>query len=249
MKKIISYTALLYGKPYLASAIRSIIDAVDEVYILYTDKPSHGSQTHLQCPDTEDELRAIAEQAAGSKLRWHKGHWTQENEQRNSIAEYAPDADVILICDSDEVYRSETLKLLEEEIDYNGTYITIPFYHIYRNFHHAIIHDPAAPPRILFPKSQRRDLVGRASLHHAISHFGYCQPAEYMRYKLSIHGHKHQLRYTADEYTDKVYLDPTRWDDLHPVGSQFWNAEAINPRDYMPDWMLTHEYARLDMVK
>lgn len=246
--KIISYTALLYGKPYLSYALRSIIDVVDEAHILYTDKPSHGSSTSLPCPDTEDELRAIAEQAAGSKLRWHKGDWRQENEQRNSIAEYAPDADIIVICDSDEVFRAETLKLLEDEIDYNGAYITIPFFHIYRNFYHAIMHDPAAPPRILFPKGDR-NLHLSAGLGHAITHFGYCQPAEYMRYKLSIHGHKHQLAYSADEYTDKVYLDPTRWTNLHPVGSEWWNAEVINPRDAMPEWMLEHEYAKLDMVK
>lgn len=248
MKNIVAYCALHYGKSYLGSAIRSVIDAVEEFHILYTDKPSHGSSTSLPCPDTEDELRAIAEQAAGSKLRWHKGNWRQENEQRNSIEQYAPDADVILIIDSDEVWRDETLKLLEEEIDYNGRYITIPFFHIYRNFHHAVMHDPAAPPRILFPKNTT-GLIAHASQAQAITHFGYCQPAEYMRYKLNIHGHKHQLAYSADEYTDLIYLDPTRWTNLHPVGSEWWSAEAINPRDAMPEWMLDHPYAKLDIVK
>lgn len=248
MKKIISYTALHYGLPYLSYALRSIIDAVDEAHILYTDKPSHGSSTSLVCPDTEDELRALAEQAAGSKLRWHKGNWQQENEQRNSIAEYAPDSDIILIVDSDEVWRDETLKLLQDEIDYNGAYITIPFYHIYRDFHHAIMHDPAAPPRILFPKGNR-DLHLSAGLEYAITHYGYCQPVEYLRYKLSIHGHKHQLRCSADEYANSFYLDTTRTKDLHPVGSEWWNVETINPRDAMVDWMLDHPYAKLDIVK
>lgn len=248
MKRIIAYQALLYGLPYIQSSIRSVIDAVSEFHILYTDKPSHGSSTSLPCPDTEDELRAIAEQAAGGKLRWHKGQWQQENEQRNSIESYAPDADVVIICDSDELFNENTLKLLEEEIDYPGAYITIPMWHFYHNFRHAMIHDLAAPPRILFPKSQRRDLILHASQHYSISHFGYAQPIEYLRYKLSCHGHKHELRFTPDEYV-AMYLDRNRWTDVHPVGHQWAIAEEIEPLQYMPEYMQSHPYFNLEWIE
>jgi hypothetical protein len=76
--KVISYTALHYGRDYLAAAIRSVIDHVDEHWILYSPIGSHGHRTDVPCPDTRDELYAKAELAAGSKLRWHDGEWAHE---------------------------------------------------------------------------------------------------------------------------------------------------------------------------
>jgi hypothetical protein len=102
--KVIGYTALRYGADYLGYAIRSIIDQVDEHHILYATRPSHGHASDVPCPETEDQLHEIAWQAAGSKLRWHRGDWTYEGQQRNSILQFAPDADCIISVDSDEIY-------------------------------------------------------------------------------------------------------------------------------------------------
>lgn len=111
--KTIAVMALLYGKPYIQSAIRSVIDAVSELWILYTPMPSHGTrQTALPNPDTHDELLALATQAAGSKLRWRAGVWHGEGYQRDSIYRFAPDADIILTVDSDEIWLPSQLELL-----------------------------------------------------------------------------------------------------------------------------------------
>jgi len=101
MIKVVGYTALHYGCDYLSYAIRSVINTVSEFHVLYTDKPSHGSRSDAVCPDSEQELHELAWQAAGSKLRWHYGTWLHEGEQRNSIYDYAPNADVIICADSD----------------------------------------------------------------------------------------------------------------------------------------------------
>jgi hypothetical protein len=36
------------------------------------------------------------------------------------------------------------------------------------------------------------------------------------------------------------YLNPTATRDLHPVGSDYWNAEPIDPFVYLPGWMIDH---------
>ena len=246
--KTVAYMALHYGKPYIQYAIRSVIDVVSEFHILYSDKPSHGYATNMVCPDTENDLHALAWESAGLKLKWHNGDWKQENQQRNAIAQYAPDADIVLVVDSDEVWRPETLDLLMGNYDiYKSSYVAIPLYHFYHNFRHAMINDPASPPRILFPKNAGMPFTV-TSLKYAISHFGYCQPVEYLRYKLSCHGHKAELRFTPDEYV-AMYLDRNHWTDLHPVGHQWERAEVVRPLDYMPAFMKEHPYFNLEWVE
>ncbi len=250
--KVVGYTALRYGKDYLAYAIRSIIDYIDQYHILYATVPSHGHWSDLPCPDSKEELYAIARQAAGSKLVWHDGTWRMEGEQRNSIYEYAPDADVIISCDSDEIFSKQ---LLDNIMDYSSRvtyqapfrYLRVPFVHLYRNFNHAIVHDPAFPARVIFPRiDQKYGDFGWTPKKGSVAHLGYCQRSEMIRYKMKIHGHASEFRCSADEYVDGIYLNENRWTDLHPIGSQYWNAEEINPFNYLPDWMITHpNYGKL----
>lgn len=247
--KIIAYTALLYGASYLSSAIQSAIDYVDEWHILHASGPSHGSATSLPNPEAHFEFFAVARLAAGKKLHWHEGDWKQENQQREAIYEFAPDADVILNIDSDEVWTPKVWALLQDNLNWQGAYIRIPFIHFYRNFHHAILHDPAAPARVLFPKTLHRDWAMDFNLETPLLHFGYCQPVDTIRYKLSIHGHRNELRCSPDEYVDTIYKNHERWNDLHPVGSQFWDAELINPMDYLPWHMQTHPFWNREFIE
>jgi len=256
--KIIAYMALHYGTDYIEAAIRSTIESVDEFHVLYAAQPSHGSRSGLVCPDSENDLHALAWQVAGTKLRWHTGGWLQENEQRNSILQYAPDADVILIVDSDEIFSPQ---LVDKVLDYSGSvtnsippfrYLRLPFVHYYRNFRSCIVHDPAFPVRVIFPRIDAR--YGESSwnpvyANGVVNHMGYCQRAEIIRYKLGIHGHTGQFRCTPDEYVDNIYLDHNRWTDLHPIGSEYWNTEAVNPLDRMPAWMEKHPYFSREWVE
>lgn len=236
--KIIAYTALHYGKTYLDAAIHSVIDAVSEYHVLYSASPSHGSISGRPCPDSENDLHAIAWQAAGTKLRWHIGDWRQENEQRNNIYHYVPDADAIFIVDSDEIYPDGLVyDLLGQTHTWQQRYIRVPFVHYYRNFWHCVIHDPAYPVRLVYPQIQEGTATAQV---RSIAHMGYCQPAETIRYKLGIHGHTGQFRCTPDAYVDTIYLDHNRWTDLHPIGSEWWNTEVIHPLDYLPNWMQAH---------
>lgn len=245
MPKVIAYCALHYGCDYLGYAIRSVIDHVDEMWILYSPHGSHGSQTTLPCPDSERDLEAIADKAAGKKLRWVTGDWRYENEQRESIYQFAPDADVILVVDSDEIWPETAIKAALGW--YGVRYLRMPMVHFYRSFHSAVIHDPAYPVRVIFPT----ELTGETTqgrIYGHIAHMGYCQRSEVIRYKMHIHGHKGELRCSPDEYVDNYYLNLNRTHDLHPVGSEYWNPEPVNPMDYLPSYMALHPYFNLDLV-
>lgn len=244
--KVVGYTALRYGKDYLAYAIRSIIDHIDEYHILYATIPSHGHYSDLPCPDSEEELYAIAQQAAGSKLYWHRGNWRMEGEQRNSIYEYAPDADIVVNLDYDEIWQDGLINYaLDTAINNDVRYWRVPMRHYWRSFYKCILRDPAYPARIIKPKAT--DVIKTLSTTWAINHLGYAIRPEVMKYKWQIHGHLSELRHDVNWYQD-VFL-ANRLYDCHPVGSEFWQPEDINPFNYLPYWMVEHPYYGKEIIE
>ncbi len=245
MTSIIGVTALHYGSDYLNHAIRSIIDDVDSYVILYSAQGSHGHKTDAVCPDTRDQLYEIAYNAAGDKLRWFDGNWDYEGQQRDSIFEIVPDADVIVVLDSDEAYGEGVLQgAIQKGIDENVRQVLIPLRHHWRSFYKGFTHDPAAPTRLHFPKVSSGVTTFVPENGHVLSHFGYAVRPEIMRYKWLIHGHLAEMRHDVDWLND-VYLANRQY-DCHPVGSDAWQVvEDITP----PDFMLDHPFAQLDLIE
>lgn len=247
---IVASIALHYGADYLGHAIRSIIEDVDSVIVLYSATGSHGHQTHVPCPDTKDELYDIASAAAGDKLKWFDGNWQYEGQQRDSIFQIAPDADVIVVLDADEVYPPGLLKVAIEGTKDSGVRdIRLPFTHFWRSMTQAILHDPAYPVRLIYPKNKTGAETftpdqSLPMLERSILHYGYAQRSEIVRYKLETHGHKNEFRRDCDWFTD-IFMNPARTTDLHPVGSDQWNWEAVD----VPEFMQAHPYAKLDIIE
>lgn len=245
--KTIAYTALLYGKSYLAYAIRSVIDHVDEIHVIYTPTGSHGHATNEPCPETRDELYAIADAAATWKLHWHDaGTFLYEGQQRESIHHYAPDADIIVTLDYDEIWQPGLIEhAIETAANSNVRAWRVPFRHYWRSFRRCVLHDPAYPDRVF----NMRAGGGNATLDGhglAINHMGYAIPVDLMRWKWKVHGHKNELRRDVDFFRD-IY-EANRQHDCHPVGSLYWNPETVDPLDYMPMWMQGHPYYGLDVI-
>lgn len=245
--KIVAYTPLLYGRDYLASAIRSVIDAIDEYHVLYSAVGAHGHRTNAPCPETRDELYALASAAAGYKLRWHDaGPFPHEGAQRDSVHLYAPDADVILALDADEIWPDGLAeKVTRPEVVARGfRRYRLPMVHFWRSFQRAVLHDPAFPERVIYPGN-----TGPVETFHeggAIAHMGYAQRSEIVAYKLLTHGHRNEFRRDCDWLAD-VFL-ANRQNDCHPVGSDHWAPETVAPLDYLPDWMREHPYYGLDVI-
>lgn len=243
--KIVASVALHYGKCFLSHAIRSIIDDVDEYVILYTAVGSHGHRTSTPCPDTRQELYDIAYAAAGEKLRWFDGEWPYEGAQRDSIFSIVPDADVIVVLDSDECYSPGLVNAaIEHGLKENVRQVRIPLVHHWRSFHKGFTHDPAAPTRIIFPKVADGATTFTPPNDMRLWHYGYAIKPELMRYKWQIHGHLAEMRKDVDWLND-VYL-ANRQFDCHPVGSDYWlTVEDVTP----PDFMLDHPFAKLSVIE
>lgn len=247
--KIVAYTALHYGSPYLRWAIRSIIDYVDEYYVFYSARPSYGVATDLPCPDSRERLFTEALIGAGGKLRWYDGVWHAENQHRSAIFEVpgAKDANIVVILDADEIWSAGAISgAIEQARRFQVRNLRVPMVHFWRSFHRAILHDPAYPERIICPHitghSENTADVGRAR----ISHLGYSLPIDITQYKWRIHGHQSQYRKDCDWFEERFLSNADR--DLHPVGSDYWNAERVNPADYMPAWMQEHPYWSREVI-
>jgi hypothetical protein len=75
-----------------------------------------------------------------------------------------------------------------------------------------------------------------------IHHFGYAQSAAIVEYKLKVHGHIAEIK---PEWFNTVFLDEQRQQDLHPVGSDYWNWETCP----VPAFMQDHPYAALEIIR
>lgn len=254
MTKVISLTVLHYGAQYLGAALTSVINHVDQAWVLYTDKGSHGARTDIPCPETEDELHAIAQAAAGSKLRWHKGEYTYEGQHREKIHELCPDADVIVVVDADEIWGEGLLWYYLESIGRNqlsARQWRVPIIHYWRSFYKCVLHDPAFPQRIIFPKitsgEGQIDPFYGDGMPSVINHMGYAQTPPVVYYKQYTHGHIGEWRWKEDWYHTKFLANAQT--DVHPVGSEYWNPETVNPLDYMPQWMQYHKFFGMEVIE
>ena len=248
--KIISYTALLYGVQYLEWAIRSVIDAVDEHYIIYSPVGAHGHKTDIPCPETREQLLAAAQRGAGDKLRWiDAGPFPYEGAQREYIHTLVPDADGILVVDADEVWSYGAVRAAQYAIAFGKTKrYRVPMWHYWRSFYRCVKHDPAFPIRVICP--QREESTAQIDCHSLercrIHHFGYAQSAEIVGWKLQTHGHRNEFRRDVDWYS-QVFMTNRQY-DCHPVGSEFWQPEPIMPLEYLPSWMAQHPYYGLEII-
>lgn len=244
--RVVGMTILHYGREYLDAAIQSVINHVDAFYVFYTDKGSHGSRTDVRCPESRDELMEIAQNAAGEKLKWFDGDYSYEGQHRERIHHYEPDADAIIVVDADEIYSAVAMEqiLLAARYEQARNY-RIPMIHYWRSMYRAVLHDPAYPTRLILPKVRSgEDVIHCSPIHH----FGYAQTPAIVRYKWLIHGHRGELRHDVDWFND-VYM-ANRQFDCHPVGSDAWNPETVDPFALgLPEHMRAHPFAGMQVIE
>lgn len=239
--KVAAYMPLHYGKDYLRESILSVIDLVDVFIVLYTPVPSYGFGTNENCPENEDELKLIAEQVCGNKLKWIKKGYNSEGDHRKEIFRHVNEYDLLLAVDADEVFHTEELKE-GLEIAYKGAhrnYGIKGYVNLWRSFNHAC-YDGFLPIRIINLKNRHKDM---SHVPVTIWHFSCCQSETIMRYKYEIHGHKDELR---ANWLDNIYYGDTM-EDLHPVAIGLWNAVEFD-KTQMPDYLKQHINYNKDRV-
>lgn len=248
MNKIIAYSALHYGSPYLGYAIQSVIHAVHEYHVLYSPDGSHGTKHSYNLPSSESEARlySIALQAAGSKLHWHGGAWSHEGQQRDTIYKIAPDADVVLTLDYDEIWNPLSVQdAIEQAWHGDARIYRAPMVHFWRSFKRCVLDDPAFPERIVIPSRQERTF-GLLKMK-PLAHLGYAIPDELLRYKLHIHGHKNEMRTDIDWYNERWKVNAQK--DCHWTMIDRWYPELIDPRSHLPALMMRHPYWGKDLIE
>lgn len=235
------YMALHYGADYLRESLLSVIDLCDCFVILYTPKPSYGFGTNAVCPETEEELRAIAQEVCGNKLVWSSKKYGSEGEHRQTIYGFTRGFDLLLAVDADEVFDTEQLRkgLEVAAVGVHRNYGISGYINLWRSFNHAC-YDGFLPIRVINLKNQHKEM---SSLPVTIWHFSCCQTKKIMEYKYLIHGHKDEIR--PNWLQDFYYSD--RMIDLHPVAIGIWNATEYN-KELMPSYLKEHPYFNLERV-
>jgi hypothetical protein len=252
----IAYYALHYGKEYLAYSIRSVQDAVDEIHILYTAKPSFGHDTDAVNPDTLSELEREAARFAVKPIIWHHGNWTQEGQHRDTIIEIAKErgATVIATVDADELWDTATLARCLDWVECTpksgaGRY-RAGFVHFWRSLDY-VCRDACTPERVidvrLFPGEI--DYLPKEIQTSPVYHFGYAQSEALMRYKWKIHGHQSDLR---PGWIDRFAAWQPGDMDVHPTNERgFWNPEPVDTatRGVVDKILGDHPYHGIGLIK
>ncbi len=236
--KTIAYYPLHYGLEYLEASIKSIHDHVEKIVILYTDKPSYGHHSKMECPESEQQLKDLAF-ASSNKIEWVKIQSQNEGNHRDKAFNYASGFDVMLTLDTDEVWEPAVLEdTIKRASETNSRYIGIDgFVGFWRDFDH-VVKDWFHPVRIHNLRSQNRV---QQDIKSTIYHFGYAQSEAIMRYKFEVHGHKSEI---IPDYLDKKYY---AWDKigcgvewLHPASTTIWQDAEHYDKSVLPEILKNH---------
>lgn len=252
--KIASYSIVHYGLSYLSYALRGVSNLVDHSYIFYVSHPSHGHSTNLKCPETRDEIMASIPANEWGKLTWVDTEgFFDEGPQRDYAVNFLINdkIDLILNLDYDEIWAEETLsKSLKWVWDNNNTRNNlINFRHMWRSFSYSCT-DDGWPVRII----DTRHLKGTSYIPKEfgdIWHFGYAIKNETMKYKLSLHGHKDELR--PNWYEEKWLAWPPP-KDCHPTngikqnGEGWWDPVPFD-KNLLPEIMKSHKWFNNEKIE
>ncbi len=245
--RVKGYTALHYGKDYLAYALRAVYPVLDEILIAYTGRPSYGHGTSRQCPDSEAELRAIVQaNDPEHKVRWHSGQWNGEGEHRDTaiklLGPHGRD-DVVVVFDSDEVWDAEALRAgIEQARTIDRRNFLVPFVHFFKSFGWACS-DGQRPVRLIRPAFSGDCTL---DLPKPVYHFGYALPFSAIEYKWSCHGHQDELR---PGWLERYKNWKPGEVDMHPVMiNNFWHPEPFD-RTKLPEVLHSHPFFQREVIE
>lgn len=237
---VIAYYVLHYGSDYLAYSIRSIYRHVDKILCVYTPAPCFGHNTELLNPDTKENLqRAIIDiRDPENKIIWTERQGTGEGNQRDAAVDKCRElgAKQVLIVDADEIWDDKILRNFIAEMKNNPKLreFRIRMATLWRSFN-MVCFDNMLPTRGINLEAT----TGYFYPEGRVWHFGYARELHHIEYKMSIHGHKDEIR---PGWLERFKNWPDGGNkDLHPTCVNTWNAEPLN-RIFLPGLMMDHPY-------
>ena len=250
-KKVLGYIALHYGSDYLAYAIRSMYDSVDEILILYCERPSHAADNGVPCPETEAELMDIARSVdPDGKIKWMDGNWKQENAQRNYAHEYAAlnGFNVLVTTDADEVWTDKkTLDdLIQLTFDRKAKSCLVHMRHLWRSFN-LICDDGMRQERLHYIGADRGDLIYAEQKYNMVWHFGYARKPSAIYYKIGIHGHSAEWLIPKEQWFQTKFMPFPPAQATHPCCAGVWYPAAFDKTE-LPEMMREHPYYNLEVI-
>lgn len=235
--KILGFSAITYVGAFWKESLLSIEPFVDKMYISYSRKPSHGHNTTLENPDTEYQIRKVAEEIMGSKLIWESFNgFHSEQDHRNTRYRHAAGYSLILISDPDEILEETWAQAaLNYAYDHEERfYGTRQFIHFWKSFEWCFPTDGDFPIRI--ENLTRDNLLINSLCPLVVFHTSMMQPENLLHFKFSCYGHKNEIKLN---YIQEKFLSwaPEKIDEithLHPTRNDIW----IKPKPYkgyLPD--------------
>lgn len=248
--KTLAYIILHYGKDYLPYAIESIYPCVDEILILYTPNPSHGSSTNLTCPDSKQDLLVSLDGIDHqNKISWVEGNWNAENQHRNYAHDYARKSgfDMLLLLDFDEVWDTKLCKeLIQLTYERKANKCLIWMRHLWRSFNY-ICDDGMRQERIYYLGSDKGDLIYAPQPVNQVWHFGYARKPIDIEYKISIHGHSGEWLQSKRGWFDSKYMPWPPVSNVHPACADTWTPMPFD-KTRLPEIMKKHPYYNLEVI-
>lgn len=249
--KVLAYICLHYGADYIAKAIESVNDAVDEILIIYTAKPSHGTGTPLTCPDTKQELiDEINKGDIEDKVVFMEGEFKREGLHRDAAFAYAKNEgfDIIVALDSDEIWNTQYLKeLITEVYERKAAKCLVWMRHLWRSFN-FICDDPMRQERIYYIGEAKELLIYADKPKNQVWHFGYARALNQVEYKISIHGHSNEWLMSKDRWFNEKYKPFPPVQDTHPTCKNTWSPIPFDKYE-LPEIMYSHPYFNFEEIK
>lgn len=222
--KIIAYYALHYGVEWLSWSMRSVKDHVDDIVVLYSHKPSHGHGTNHKNPEPVDPIRQISKHYGAHWQEVDSFNWEGAHRDEAVRLCRTRGADLVLVVDADEIWDENVLQCALRYVKQNrGKHSwRIGMRHFWRSLQ-WICDDPAMPVRVIDPEGKGEGYIGACG---KVYHMGYAQSPSLIKYKMSIHGHKAEIR---PNWFGKVFLpwSPGRG-DVHPTNQDFWYPKEFD---------------------
>lgn len=213
------------------------MDFVDGYHVYYTPHPSHGTRTRKSIPQGEDRT-TLYNIATSLGAVWHDvDQFWQEGDHRDYCVEQLAGmgADLILWQDADEIWDADELcEHMEFAWDNPGRDYRVHAVHFWKGLNWVCM-DACMPVRFIRPGGSGEVYIPGMGFYH----MGYAQSPMLIQYKMTIHGHRAELKkgwfpvyrdWEGPEDTPQCGVHPTNGCD-DKTGKPFWTPVPFNRFD------------------